>query len=71
MYYIHEGIYGHMLAPQPQEQISNILQLVPSHFHGDERKMQRMRKHLEEVQRDYDFSLRKSIGMTQNTILNG
>ncbi|XP_056593901.1 dynein axonemal heavy chain 3 isoform X3 [Triplophysa dalaica] len=61
MYYIHEGIYGHMLAPQPQEQISNILQLVPSHFHGDERKMQRMRKHLEEVQSDYDFSLRKSI----------
>nr|XP_055037339.1 dynein axonemal heavy chain 3 isoform X1 [Misgurnus anguillicaudatus]XP_055037340.1 dynein axonemal heavy chain 3 isoform X1 [Misgurnus anguillicaudatus] len=62
VYYITEGIHGHMLAPQPPEQITNILKLVPSHIHRDVLKMQKMLEHLlEEVQRDYDFSLRKSI----------
>ncbi|XP_051969464.1 dynein axonemal heavy chain 3 [Xyrauchen texanus] len=61
-YYINEGIFGHMLAPQPPEQIGNFLELVPSRFHGDEEKMQMMQEHLlEEVQSDYEFSLRKSI----------
>ncbi len=68
MYYITEGVYGHMLAPQPPEQITAILKLLPSRFQGDERKMQKMQEDLlEEVQRDYEFNLRKSIGMTHNT----
>ncbi|XP_077075428.1 dynein axonemal heavy chain 3 isoform X1 [Siphateles boraxobius] len=62
LYYITEGIYGHMLAPHPPEQITRILKLVPSRFPEDEQKMQRMQEDLlEEVQRDYEFSLRKSI----------
>ncbi|XP_050953838.1 dynein axonemal heavy chain 3 [Labeo rohita] len=62
VYYITEGVYGHMLAPQPPEQITSILKLLPSCFQGDERKMQKMREDLlEEVHRDYEFSLRKSI----------
>ncbi|KAK2870454.1 hypothetical protein Q8A67_024846 [Cirrhinus molitorella] len=62
VYYITEGVYGHMLAPQPPEQITAILKLLPSCFQGDERKIQKMREDLlEEVQRDYEFSLRKNI----------
>ncbi|XP_056119629.1 dynein axonemal heavy chain 3 [Rhinichthys klamathensis goyatoka] len=62
LYYITEGIYGHMLAPHPPEQITGILKLVPSRFQEDEQKMQWMQEDLlEEVQRDYEFSLRKSI----------
>lgn len=68
VYYITEGVYGHMLAPQPPEQITAILKLLPSRFQGDERKMQKMQEDLlQEVQRDYEFNLRKSIGMTHNT----
>uniref|UniRef100_A0A672RW76 Uncharacterized protein n=1 Tax=Sinocyclocheilus grahami TaxID=75366 RepID=A0A672RW76_SINGR len=62
VYYITEGVYGHMLTPQPPEQITAILKLLPSRFQGDERKMQKMPEDLlEEVQRDYEFNLRKSI----------
>ncbi|XP_043082022.1 dynein axonemal heavy chain 3 [Puntigrus tetrazona] len=62
MHYITEGVYGHMLASQPSEQITTILKLLPSRFQGDERKMQKMLEDLlEEVQRDYEFNLRKSI----------
>ncbi|KAK1794827.1 hypothetical protein P4O66_009897, partial [Electrophorus voltai] len=61
MYYISNGVQEHMLTPQPAQQITNILKLLPNHLHGDEIQGLRVQL-LEEVQRDYTFSIRKSIG---------
>ncbi|XP_072535232.1 dynein axonemal heavy chain 3 [Salminus brasiliensis] len=60
LYYIRNGVQDHMLAPQPPQDITDILQLLPSHLQGDE--LQGLRTVLlEEVQRDYTFSICWSI----------
>ncbi|XP_062848413.1 dynein axonemal heavy chain 3-like [Trichomycterus rosablanca] len=60
MYYITEGIQKDVLAPQPPQHVSNILQLLPACSSEDETQT-RHAGLLEEVARDYDFSIRKSI----------
>ncbi|XP_062847578.1 dynein axonemal heavy chain 3 [Trichomycterus rosablanca] len=60
MYYITEGIQKDVLAPQPPQHVSNILQLLPACSSEDEAQT-RHAGLLEEVARDYDFSIRKSI----------
>ncbi|XP_076842922.1 dynein axonemal heavy chain 3 [Brachyhypopomus gauderio] len=60
MFYISNGVEEHMVNPQPAQQITNILKLLPSHLHGDE--MQNMHTELlREVQEDYTFSICKSV----------
>lgn len=52
-----------MLAPPPAQQMQNILQLVPSHLRGMTREVLQLEEQLQqEVHKDYDYSLRKSIG---------
>ncbi|TRY89707.1 hypothetical protein DNTS_033848, partial [Danionella cerebrum] len=61
-YYIREGIYKHMLASQDPEQITKILNLIPKRFHCNDIKMEKIQGDLlKEVQRDYEFSICKSI----------
>ena len=52
-----------MLAPQPPQQMKNIVGKLPPVTEDNSRDMQRLRASLlDEVNTDYDFSLRKSIG---------
>ncbi|KAL7873931.1 hypothetical protein SRHO_G00049010 [Serrasalmus rhombeus] len=60
MYYISNGVQDHMLAPQPPQHITNILKLLPSVLQREElQDLQAVL--LQEVRRDYSFSIRKSI----------
>ncbi|KAL0984291.1 hypothetical protein UPYG_G00139540 [Umbra pygmaea] len=62
MHYINKGVQSSMLAPQPPEQINNILKLLPAGIEADSRDMKRLRKDLlQEINADHSFSLRKSI----------
>ncbi|KAM6951542.1 dynein axonemal heavy chain 3 [Aplochiton taeniatus] len=62
VYYIQNGIQGPMLAPQPPQQMSQILGLVPPVGEESSRELQTLNGSLlEEVTHDYSFSLRKSI----------
>ncbi|XP_042559183.1 dynein axonemal heavy chain 3 isoform X2 [Clupea harengus] len=61
VYYIKE-VDSSMLAPPPAQQMQNILQLVPSHLRGMTREVLQLEEQLQqEVHKDYDYSLRKSI----------
>ncbi|XP_037391966.1 dynein heavy chain 3, axonemal [Pygocentrus nattereri] len=60
MYYISNGVQDHMLAPQPPQHITNILKLLPGVLQREElQDLQAVL--LQEVRRDYSFSIRKSI----------
>ncbi|KAF3707583.1 Dynein heavy chain 3, axonemal Axonemal beta dynein heavy chain 3 [Channa argus] len=62
MYYITAGVPNSVLAPQPIQQMTNIMQLVPPDTEDSSKIIQIMRANLEEeVKRDYYFSLKKSI----------
>ncbi|KAK0140700.1 Dynein heavy chain 3, axonemal [Merluccius polli] len=67
VHYVTHGIPTRMLAPQPLQQISNIVGLLPPVAEDGSDNLQGLRDTLlEEVKADYDFSLKKSIGMGQN-----
>ncbi|XP_046888652.1 dynein axonemal heavy chain 3 [Hypomesus transpacificus] len=62
LYYISSGVQSSMLAPQPPQQMKNIVGKLPPVTEDNSRDMQRLRASLlDEVNTDYDFSLRKSI----------
>lgn len=64
MYYIVTGVPSSVLAPQPCQQMMNILSLLPPDAEDSSKKIQIMRANMEEeVKRDYYLSLKKSIGM--------
>ena len=61
-YYIRKGVKTLMLAPQPLEQLRAIQSLVP-HKYLTSGYLSNMRdKLLVEMDSDYEFSARKSIG---------
>ncbi|XP_071775394.2 dynein axonemal heavy chain 3 [Centroberyx gerrardi] len=61
-YYITTGVQTSMLAPEPPQQMENITRLLPPLTEDSSRHTQNLRESLqEEVKRDYDFSLKKSI----------
>nr|XP_023674913.1 dynein heavy chain 3, axonemal [Paramormyrops kingsleyae] len=61
MYYITHGIKDHMLVGQPPQQVENILELLPDCAQNSEDLQKLQSQLLEEVQKSYRFSLRKSI----------
>uniref|UniRef100_A0A8D3C251 AAA+ ATPase domain-containing protein n=1 Tax=Scophthalmus maximus TaxID=52904 RepID=A0A8D3C251_SCOMX len=62
IYYITTGVPTSVLAPQPQQQMMNILSLVPPDTEDSSKKIKAMRADMEEeVKSDYVFSLKKSI----------
>lgn len=71
MYYIMHGIKDHMLAAQPPQQVKNILELLPDWAQNSEDLQKLQLQLLEEVQKSYCFSLRKSIGETSWFTLTG
>lgn len=72
LYYITTGVPTSVLAPQPPQQMKNIMSLLPPvreaadtsvHIRDTSVHIQKMMEDLqEEVKRDYIFSLKKSIG---------
>lgn len=66
MYYITTGVPSSVLAPQPLQQMMNIMRLVPPETEYNSKNIQNIRANMEEeVKRDYYFSLKKSIGIKQ------
>lgn len=64
MYYIVTGVPSSVLAPQPCQQMMNILSLLPAVTEDSSKHIHIMRANMEEeVKRDYYLSLKKSIGM--------
>ncbi|XP_035537407.1 dynein heavy chain 3, axonemal [Morone saxatilis] len=62
MYYICTGVPSSVLAPQPDQQMMNIKCLLPPDTENSSKQLLIMRANLEEeVERDYYFSLKKSI----------
>ncbi|KAF7668491.1 hypothetical protein LDENG_00010030 [Lucifuga dentata] len=62
LYYITTGVPSSVLAPQPPQQMMKIMQLLPAVTKESSKKIQNLRVELqEEVKRDYNFSLKKSI----------
>ncbi|XP_034748215.1 dynein heavy chain 3, axonemal isoform X1 [Etheostoma cragini] len=62
MYYITNGVPSSVLAPQPRQQMMNIMRLLPPETEDSSKHLQIMRANLEEeVKRDYDFSLKENI----------
>ncbi|KAM7373014.1 hypothetical protein PAMP_007900 [Pampus punctatissimus] len=62
MYYITTGVPISVLAPQPPQQMMNIMCLLPPITEDCSKDIQIMRANMEEeVKRDYYFSLKKSI----------
>lgn len=66
MYYITTGVPSSVLAPQPHQQMMNIISLLPPVTEDSSTHLQIMRANMEEeIKRDYYFSLKKSIGIKQ------
>lgn len=66
MYYITTGVPSSVLAPLPHQQVMNIMHLLPPDSEDSSNHLQIMRANMEEeVKRDYNFSLKKSIGIKQ------
>ena len=66
VYYITNGVPSSVLAPQPEQQMTNILRLLPPDTKDTCKNVPILRADLkEEVKRDYDLSLKKSIGIRQ------
>lgn len=64
MYYITTGVPSTVLAPQPHEQMMNIVRLVAPDKEDSNKSVQILRADLEEeVKSDYYFSLKKIIGI--------
>lgn len=64
MYYITTGVSSSVLAPQPHQQMMNVMCLLPPNTEDCSKDIQIMRANIEEeVKRDYYFSLKKSIGI--------
>ncbi|XP_041084991.1 dynein heavy chain 3, axonemal-like [Polyodon spathula] len=61
LHYLNTGVYSHMLAAQDQQQMKNVLQLLPHHLKNNPELEKLQEKLTEEIHNDYDFSLRKSI----------
>ncbi|XP_075305326.1 dynein axonemal heavy chain 3 [Odontesthes bonariensis] len=62
VYYINTRVPGSMLAPQPHQQIFNIMQLLPPDTEDTSKHLQVLRDNMvEEIRRDYIISLKKSI----------
>ncbi|XP_040928837.1 dynein axonemal heavy chain 3 isoform X2 [Betta splendens] len=62
MHYITSGVPRSVLAPQPLQQMNNIMSLVPPDTEYSLKNIQNMRANIEEeVKKDYYFSLKKSI----------
>nr|XP_046272658.1 dynein axonemal heavy chain 3 isoform X3 [Scatophagus argus] len=62
MYYITTGVPSSVLAPLPQQQMMNIMRLLPPDTEDSGKHLQILRANMEEeVRRDYYFSLKKSI----------
>lgn len=63
MYYVTSGVSSNVLAPQPLQQVKNIMSLVPPDTEYSIKNIQNMRTKIEEeVKKDYYFSLKKNIG---------
>lgn len=63
--YLHyiSDIPNEVVAPQPPEQMMKIMQLLPASIDKSSKEVQNlMMKLQEDIQRDYAFSLKKSIG---------
>ena len=61
-YYIRKGVQKRMLAPQPSEQLRAIQHLVPQQYLTSPYLSNLRDELLEEIDSDYEFSARKSIG---------
>uniref|UniRef100_A0A3P8TPE1 Uncharacterized protein n=1 Tax=Amphiprion percula TaxID=161767 RepID=A0A3P8TPE1_AMPPE len=62
MYYITTGVESSVLAPQPRQQMINILKLLPPDSEDSGKHLQILRANMEEeVKKDYYLSLKKSI----------
>uniref|UniRef100_A0A3B1JRX0 Uncharacterized protein n=1 Tax=Astyanax mexicanus TaxID=7994 RepID=A0A3B1JRX0_ASTMX len=61
LYYIRNGIQDHMLTPQPPQDITDTLQLLPSHLQSELSVRGQRAELLEEIQTDYAFAIRRSI----------
>uniref|UniRef100_A0A3B5AK42 Dynein axonemal heavy chain 3 n=1 Tax=Stegastes partitus TaxID=144197 RepID=A0A3B5AK42_9TELE len=62
MYYITTGVPDSAVAPQPHQQMIDIMLLVPLDTEDSSKRIQILRANMEEeVKRDYYFSLKKSI----------
>ena len=64
-HYVTNGIPACMLATLPPQQIDNIMGLLPPVARDSSSTQSLQDALLQEVKADYDFSLRKSIGMEQ------
>ena len=64
MYYIAMGVPTSMLAPQPPQQMMNVMRLLPAETEDTSKHPQLLRANMvEEVEGDYYVSIKKSIGM--------
>ncbi|MGH0140104.1 UNVERIFIED_CONTAM: hypothetical protein FKN15_000554, partial [Acipenser sinensis] len=61
LHYLNTGVHSHMLVAQDQQQMKNVLQLLPHHLKNKTDLEKLQEKLTEEIHNDYDFSLRKSI----------
>lgn len=68
MYYITSGVPSSILPPLPRYQMMNIMHLLPPGPENSDEHIQIMREIEAEVERDYYFSLKKSIGIRQYKI---
>ena len=60
-YYIERGIEPDMLAPQPPEQMVNVMKLIPSRLSEAQHLQSLITDTKHEILDDYEFSLRKCI----------
>jgi len=68
LYYVTRGVSICMLAPQPPQQIGNIVALLPPVAEDGGEDTQGLRDALvEEVKAEYHVSLKKSIGTEQHS----
>lgn len=64
MYEITNGVPDSVVAPQPRQQILDIIRLLPPE--SPDRNIQMLRANLnEEIRQDYYFSIKRSIGIYQ------
>lgn len=65
IHYITDGVPSSVLAPQPHQQMMKVMHLLPSNT-GDMKDIPMVMANLEgEIKKDYELSLKKSIGIKQ------
>ena len=61
-YYVEKGIHKSMIAPQDPVVMKNVANLIPNHLLNNHDLHYMIDDLSEEVNHDYEYSIRKSIG---------